>query len=116
LEQADKVKFTIQFRGREVTHQELGRQLSERILESLSDIGELEGSVSRSGRLHSFLVARRKDYKPKLASAPSAPGEAAADGAESRPAPASQPSEPSAPRGKPDDVLVGGEEAAILPS
>lgn len=63
LKQGDKVKFSLMFRGREVTHQEIGRELTSRILEDMSVIGELEGMVSRSGRLHTFLVSRRKDYK-----------------------------------------------------
>lgn len=66
LIQGDKVKFTILFRGREVTHQEIGRNLTSRILEDMSDMGELEGMVSRSGRMHTFMVSRRKDYHPPV--------------------------------------------------
>jgi hypothetical protein len=36
----------------------------------MADIAELEGLVGRSGRIHTFLVSRRKDYKPKPAEAP----------------------------------------------
>lgn len=64
LEQGDKVKFTILFRGREVTHQEIGRELCQRVQEDLADIAEVEGGVSRMGKVHSFMMARRKDWKP----------------------------------------------------
>jgi len=65
LEHGDKVKFTIMFRGREVAHQEIGRELATRIQEDIKEIGEVEGGIARMGKMHSFLVARRKDYKPK---------------------------------------------------
>ena len=80
IEHGDKVKFTIVFRGREVTHQELGRELSDRVLEDVKGIAELEGLISRAGRLHSFLVMRRKDYKSKTDAKKSSAAAAAAEG------------------------------------
>lgn len=80
VEHGDKVKFTIVFRGREITHQELGRELSDRVLEDVKEIAELEGLVSRAGRLHSFLVMRRKDYKPKAEARKSASAKAPDEG------------------------------------
>jgi translation initiation factor IF-3 len=44
LEEGDKVKFTIQFRGREVTKPQLGEALVQAIREDLQDIGEVDQS------------------------------------------------------------------------
>jgi translation initiation factor IF-3 len=64
LEKGDKVKFTVIFRGREVTKPELGDKLVEAIREGLRDIGELESPVARMGRQISLVMARRKDWHP----------------------------------------------------
>ena len=41
LENGDKVKITLRFRGREMTHQELGRKLLERVSEDTKEIGKI---------------------------------------------------------------------------
>jgi len=64
LEKGDKVKFTIMFRGREVTKPELGERLVDAIRESLKDIGELESPAMKMGRQVSLLMGRRKDWHP----------------------------------------------------
>jgi translation initiation factor IF-3 len=45
-----KVKVTIMFRGREMTHTELGLKLLERLQEEVSDLGELESKPKLDGR------------------------------------------------------------------
>jgi len=42
LEEGDKVKVTVFFRGREITHQELGIKLLERVRDDLLDYGKVE--------------------------------------------------------------------------
>lgn len=42
LQDGDKVKATVRFRGREITHKELGYQLLERLIADLTDYGVLE--------------------------------------------------------------------------
>ena len=42
LEEGDKVKVTVYFRGREITHQELGIRLLERIRDDLGEQGKIE--------------------------------------------------------------------------
>lgn len=88
LGQGDKVKFTILFRAREVTHQDIGRELSERILQDMSDMAELEGQVSRVGKIHTFLMSRRKDYRP-----PREATQTQADGAQPDHTPTGEPEE-----------------------
>ncbi|MDI9480303.1 MAG: translation initiation factor IF-3 [Syntrophomonadaceae bacterium] len=46
----DKVKVTIMFRGREITHPELGEKLSLRMVEELSDISAVEKPPKVEGR------------------------------------------------------------------
>jgi translation initiation factor IF-3 len=64
LEEGDKVKFTIIFRGREVTHPELGDKVVSAVLEGLKDIGEPEGIPARMGKQISLMMNRRKDWVP----------------------------------------------------
>ena len=37
----DKVKITVQFRGRELSHPELGHELIQRVIENLEDIAQV---------------------------------------------------------------------------
>lgn len=64
LEKGDKVKFTLQFRGREVTKPQLGENLVNAITEELKDIAEVEKPAARQGRFIHMIVTRRKDWKP----------------------------------------------------
>lgn len=50
LSAGDKVKFTIMFRGREITHPENGRRLSLKFAEELSDISAVEKNPKVEGR------------------------------------------------------------------
>jgi len=49
LEDGDKVKVTIMFRGREIVHSRLGRDLLERMREDLADIATVEKAPSLEG-------------------------------------------------------------------
>jgi len=42
LEEGNKAKATLVFRGREMTHQEIGRKLMDRLVEELSEVAEVE--------------------------------------------------------------------------
>jgi translation initiation factor IF-3 len=56
----DKVKITIMFRGREVTHPERGTALLDRLASELSDIGVIEQSPLQDGRNMTMLLAPSK--------------------------------------------------------
>jgi len=57
LEDGDKVKVTIMFRGRENTHPELGLKLLDKMWEFLKDISSVEKQPTREGaRLHIILT------------------------------------------------------------
>ncbi len=56
----DKVKITIMFRGREVTHPERGTALLDRLADELSDIAVIEQSPIQDGRNMTMLLAPSK--------------------------------------------------------
>jgi translation initiation factor IF-3 len=49
FEHGDKVKLTLQFRGREMSHKDLGRQLMDRAISELSEFGDLEAPPKDEG-------------------------------------------------------------------
>ena len=50
LEDGDKVKLTIMFRGRELVHQEIGRALLQRLAEEVKDVAQVERQPLLEGR------------------------------------------------------------------
>ncbi|MDF0599003.1 translation initiation factor IF-3 [Psychromarinibacter halotolerans] len=50
LEGGDKVKVTLRFRGREMAHQNLGRELLERVAEDVKELGKVENMPKMEGR------------------------------------------------------------------
>lgn len=56
LKQGNRVKCTVQFKGREVQHDKLGFKLIERMAEDMSDICTLENKPKREGRFMSAIV------------------------------------------------------------
>ena len=50
LEAGDKVKVTLRFRGREMAHQNLGRELLERIAADVEGVGRIENMPKMEGR------------------------------------------------------------------
>uniref|UniRef100_UPI000E6D10E8 translation initiation factor IF-3 n=1 Tax=Pseudooceanicola algae TaxID=1537215 RepID=UPI000E6D10E8 len=50
LETGDKVKVTLRFRGREMAHQNLGRELLERVAGDVKELGKVESMPKMEGR------------------------------------------------------------------
>ncbi len=65
INDGDKVKVTILFRGREITHPELGVRLLQRMAESLTDIASVEGKPAMEGRRMHVIMAPVAAPKPK---------------------------------------------------
>lgn len=63
LEDGDKTKVTIRFRGREMAHQELGKELLERIESDLVDYGTVEQRPNMMGRQMTMVIAPIKKNK-----------------------------------------------------
>lgn len=65
LDQRDKVKFTVVFRGREMEHLERGYKMLKIIEEKFADIAHIEKDPSRQGRMISMIMGPRSDRKAK---------------------------------------------------
>ena len=50
IKHGDKVKVTIMFRGREMTHTELGRRILDRLISEIEDIAQVESAPKMDGR------------------------------------------------------------------
>jgi len=60
LRSKDKVKVTIMFRGREVTHPERGRMILDRLAEDLRDIAVIEQAPNLDGRNMTMMLGPNK--------------------------------------------------------
>ncbi len=57
LADGDKVKVTMMFRGRQLSHPELGLEVLERILGDVEDVGKIESQPAREGRTMIMVLA-----------------------------------------------------------
>ncbi|MEO5811510.1 MAG: translation initiation factor IF-3 [Rhodanobacter sp.] len=60
LEEGDKVKVTIRFRGREMSHQDLGRALVQKIQEDVADFAQIESYARLEGRQMTMMIGPKK--------------------------------------------------------
>jgi len=59
LEDRNRVKITVQFRGREIAYPDLGRDLLRRVIEDLADVGQADGGPRMEGRfMHVFITPK----------------------------------------------------------
>src|SRR5690348_16650939 len=79
LRHKDKVKITIMFRGREVTHPERGRMILDRLAEELAELAVVEQRPNLDGRNMTMMLGPSKavlsgtlDETPKAEEAPAA--------------------------------------------
>ncbi|MGB5427874.1 MAG: translation initiation factor IF-3 [Gammaproteobacteria bacterium] len=61
LEEGDRTKVTLRFRGREMAHQELGMELLQRVKADLSEYGTVEQEPKMEGRLMVMVLAPKKN-------------------------------------------------------
>ncbi len=59
IENGDKVKMTIRFRGREMAHQQLGMQLLDRVREEMEETSKVEAAPKLEGRQMMMVLAPR---------------------------------------------------------
>ena len=61
LEEGDKCKITLRFRGREMAHQEFGMRLLERVRDEVAELSQVEAMPKMEGRqMIMVLAAKRK--------------------------------------------------------
>ena len=65
LDDGDKVKATIFFRGREMTRQSLGRGILERLIKDIGDRGIVEFRPRQEGNTLHLILAPKKTEKPE---------------------------------------------------
>jgi len=89
LKNRDKVKVTIMFRGREMTHPERGRTLLMKLAEEVTDLGIIESNPLQDGRNMVMMLAPHKnpvkDEEPPT-DEPAAPAAEAEPAVEAEPA------------------------------
>jgi translation initiation factor IF-3 len=99
LEEANKARITVMFRGREITHRELGQKVLQRVIEDMKDYAVIEAAPRMEGRQMYMILApnpkmlqrMRQQQQSKAAPQPARPS----------PAPAAASSAPAAPAGTP---------------
>ena len=77
LEDGDRIKVTVRFRGRELTHPEIGRNLLARFVERVKDHGVAERTPLLEGK--SMHITMASLHKPKVTSRPQAAVDDAGD-------------------------------------
>ncbi|HMJ24346.1 MAG TPA: translation initiation factor IF-3 [Pyrinomonadaceae bacterium] len=110
LTEGDKVKATIWFRGREMTHRELGARILEKLEKDLADISEVEMRPRMEGnQMFTIFGPKRHKGSPK----PDRPAAAAGQGAQKpKPAAPSAPPAPAAPASVPAPAAPAAPTAA----
>jgi translation initiation factor IF-3 len=108
LEDSNKARITVMFRGREMTHRELGQKVLQRIIDDLKDVAVIEAVPRMEGRQLFMILAPNPKMLQAQRSRAEAAAKAAAKVAEGAPAaPAAPaavvppPAEPSAAPGEP---------------
>jgi len=112
LEDEDKVKVTMRFRGREMAHQELGLEVLHKVRDELVALAKVEFEPKLEGRQMTMILAplpakpgaRKAKAKAQAAAAASAPDEAAKQ-------PDEQPDEPPAEQPAGETEAAPAEEA-----
>lgn len=71
IERGDKVKLTMFFRGREITHMDRGKAIIQRFTEDIADIGELERNDGlERNALHLYFQPKNQGAKKKEPTSP----------------------------------------------
>jgi translation initiation factor IF-3 len=107
LKEGNKVQFTLQFRGREMAHQDLGRDIFRKIHEQLVSVSKVERPARMEGRRMTMVLqpemesASKAAGAGKSASAGSKPQSAPAGSSMNIPAPPAPSAPPSPPAAEP---------------
>jgi translation initiation factor IF-3 len=122
LRHKDKVKITIMFRGREVTHPERGQMILDRLAEELSDLAVIEQRPNLDGRNMTMLLGPSKAVlsgtleRDGDANGASAPAEAEAQSAETDAAPAEAEAAPAETDAAPAETEAPPAETEAPPA
>jgi translation initiation factor IF-3 len=101
LGEANKARVTVMFRGREITHRELGQKVLQRVIEDMKEVAVIESAPRMEGRQMFMILApnpkmlqRQRDQakaKAESGAAAASPGASAPAAQRPTPAPTAQP-------------------------
>ena len=114
LEDGDRIKVTVRFRGRELTHPELGRNLIARFADRVKDHGTPERTPLLEGK--SMHITMASTHKPKGHEAPPPRGADGGAAREGGAAPATVAGPAPTPASAPANPAPAGEAPAEKPS
>jgi len=60
IDAGDKVKVTLLFKGRMVTHKELGKEVMDKFVIELEDVAKLEGPIQMEGHRNMVMTLQKK--------------------------------------------------------
>ena len=94
LKEGNKVQFTLQFRGREMAHLELGRDIFKKIKEELWPVSKVERDAKMEGRRMTLVL--QPEHKSAVKATPPKPGAGPTAAGAAVPAPGPVPARPMA--------------------
>ena len=97
LAEGDKVRVSVQFRGAEMRHPDIGRKLLDEIAEVLKGTATIERSPMMEGRMMSMIVSRAPGWEPPKKQAPVARKRTTQSPEEAAPAESETSETPAAP-------------------
>jgi len=78
LQEGNKVKATIQFRGREMAHRDIGHKMIDRLIQEVSEVGQVEARPRQEGPFLTAILAPKKVAGKGGVGGPKAPRQASA--------------------------------------
>jgi len=103
LEEANKARVTVMFRGREITHRELGHKVLERVVSDLKETAVIESAPRMEGRqMFMILAPNPRMLQAQRDRAKSQQQAGATAGGAAAPTVAATPAAPSAPAERPN--------------
>jgi translation initiation factor IF-3 len=114
LEDGDRIKVTVRFRGRELTHPELGRNMLTRFTERIKEHGVAERAPLLEGKSMHLTVASL--HKPKEHEVPVKPGRTAESGTAEKAASSPAPARPAAATNGAEQPAAVAAPAAPAPA
>ena len=115
LEEGDKSRVTIMFRGREITHKDIGQKILQEVVADLKDVAVVEQAPRMEGRQMFMILALNPKWKPPKIPGAGASQQAAAAVSHPRPSTAPPPRQPRAaplPQGAPEAAPQAAAAAA----
>jgi translation initiation factor IF-3 len=74
LGEGDKVKATVMFRGREITHSDIGRAILDRLIQDVAEAGQVENRARMEGNTMAVILAPKRGQAQAPPPPPSAAG------------------------------------------